>query len=499
MSSSRASADRLYAALRQHLEPTGIASRAASSTSSELWMAAALSGGQIGPDLLESSPDVVAEQVVSHRLERLITGLILSLDDEFTGAVGAIHIRPLRSALHAAFTLPLGNGGLIVIDDATYDLTHSAAMLMMASWGRGDPTSPDGTPPPLPFNDAVRVLRAEIGSMRWNGALWQPVQVVLSEAGRGTAAVLSDWAVCFIIAHEIGHLALGHFDRNSEASYVRTRLEEHAADVFAARALLSHVFASHPDPAPHRVDLTAVVRTAIRLALGIVHVVSTTYLVAGDDHPPVTSRLAEISDAVMPGLSTQVAERPIEQLFEAMDNLVLATVPPLSAIVADRPALALAAAFTEAEVAELDSLDRSEAMFHSGLPNLLYALGDAVLGESERSFPQAVLDAAKRADEINCTDRDIGPLPAASWVRFAVGRWWLREEIVDSRPRAEVSAALSPPSATRELLGIALAALLVYAQHGEDADGVALTESGLIAEVRRWRGQAPTGAAPSSL
>lgn len=178
MSSGRATADRLYAALKLQLAPAGMAGRAASATSSELWVAAALLGGHIGPELLDAAPETVAEQVVEHRLERLFLGLWLSLDDELTATVGTIHVRPLRSAVHAAFTLPLDNGGLIVMDDAAYDLTHTAATVMMASWGSPDAAVPGGAPPPVPFNDAVRVLRAELGSMRWNGALWQPVRVL---------------------------------------------------------------------------------------------------------------------------------------------------------------------------------------------------------------------------------------------------------------------------------------------------------------------------------
>jgi hypothetical protein len=54
-----ATADRLYAAIKEQLEPAGIAGRAASATSSELWVGALLSG-QIVPELLESAPETVA-------------------------------------------------------------------------------------------------------------------------------------------------------------------------------------------------------------------------------------------------------------------------------------------------------------------------------------------------------------------------------------------------------------------------------------------------------
>jgi hypothetical protein len=190
----------------------------------------------------------------------------------------------------------------------------------------------------------------------------------------------------------------------------------------------------------------------------------------------------------MPGLATQPAERPAELLFHAMDNLVLATDTPLSAIVAAQPGLDFAAPFTAAELTQLDRLDRTEGLFHTGLPTLLYALGEAVLGDDRTPFPRGVIEAAERADAINCEDRDV-------------------------RPDDEATAALDPPPATRfcdwagwmedacpeEMLGIALAGLLAYAQHGQNADGVAMTESGLLIEVRRWREAPADGAGASTV
>lgn len=179
----------------------------------------------------------------------------------------------------------------------------------------------------------------------------------------------------------------------------------------------------------------------------------------------------------MPGLATQPAERPAGRRGVSFR-------PPggqlSSGLDTAQSGLDFAAPFTAAELTKLDRLDRTERLFHTGLPTLLYALGEAVLGDDRTPFPRRVIEAAERADAINCEDRDVRSIPTESWVRCAVGRWWLLEQLIGSRPDDEASAALDPPSATRfcdwagwmedacpeEILGIALAGLLAYAQHG---------------------------------
>lgn len=501
MSSSAADADRFYASLRAALEPAG-PERVGSETSAELWMHAALLGTAPPEPAGEHNAETLAERVARGRLERYMQDVAPFLGDHGDVLLGDVHVRPMRSGLYAAFTLPLTSGGLIVVDDATHDLRHSAATLMMAAWGPPPEQARGGEARSLPLYDCVRLLRLELGALRWGGKLWQPIDVRLPEADRGTAATLSRWALQFILAHEVGHLALGHVASGGSSVPRRTASEELAADAFAARALRRMVRAGHPDADEVHAELDALVRVAIRLALGVVHAVSTTYLVTGDDHPPTADRMASLATGEMRVLAPQPLERPAEILFQGVESAALSSDVSLEALVAAQPNLSFAAPYPPEAFARMQELDELELITWAPLPTLLSVLGDAVAGAVGEAPPPAVLAAARRADDMNVAEGDTEPVPADAWVRFAVGRWWLFGDLLARRSSDEVASTLRPPPATRftdwatwldaicppDLLAAALAALLVYVQYGPAADGRAMRDSGLLDEVARWLG-----------
>jgi len=443
----------------------------------------------------------LAEHVARGRLDLYLREVVpfldlgnLRLDD--------IHVRPMRSGLHAAFTLPLASGGLIVVDDAVHDLTHSASTLMMAGWGPAPEDAPTGGARSLPFFDCVRLLRLQLGALRWTGEVWQPVDVRLPEHDRGTAAVLSTWAVQFVLAHEVGHLALGHVPSGDSTLPRRTATEEHAADAFAARALRRMVRAGHPEPGEVHVELDALVRVAIRLALGVVHEVSTTYLVTGDDHPSTAARMAALAAGEMHDVPPQPLEQPAEVLFQGVTAATFTSAPPILDLVEAQPAMSFAMAYSPEALARIDELDRLELITRSPLPTLLQHLGSAVVDTVGDEPPETVFAAARRADEISLADGATGPTPADTWVRRAAGRFWLFDDLLGRLEPEQAEATLRPPPAARfsdwalrvdaacppELLAAALAALLVYVQHGPDADGHAMRDAGLLDEVKGWLG-----------
>ncbi len=174
-----------------------------------------------------------AEALVRYRLEHLAREVLPAARSCGVDRPVEIHVRPLRSRLHAALTLPAGDGALIVIDDAVHDLTMSFARWLTACWAPPHVT-PGVARPPVALYDAVRVVRAELGAVRWNGALWQPVVPTLPDESRMFAAMLGELAMKFVLAHEIGHIALGHLDRG-EHDDAGNRARELQADAYAAR------------------------------------------------------------------------------------------------------------------------------------------------------------------------------------------------------------------------------------------------------------------------
>jgi hypothetical protein len=171
--------------------------RAPSLDSSQQWLAAMYNSGLDTSE--EGQPNSVedsAEALVRGRLELMTREMLPAIDRVHPGSDQVLYLRPMRSRLHAAMTFATNDGGLILVDDAVHDLTISVARWITASWGlRSDGPSSEVVPPAVPLYDAVRVFRAELGSVRWNGSLWQPVIAEHTVEAHSLAALLGELAV----------------------------------------------------------------------------------------------------------------------------------------------------------------------------------------------------------------------------------------------------------------------------------------------------------------
>lgn len=476
--------------------------RAPSMESEQRWLASALSSALLPTARMEHGPkaEQAAEGVVRHRLELMVEEVLPAVRRCGGGSDGSLHIRPLRSRLYAALTLPAGEDAVIVVDDAVHDLTMSVARWITASWASPS-EPPNEAPPAVELYDAVRVVRTELGSVRWNGALWQPVVVEFSDESRWFAAMLGELALKFVLAHEIGHIALGHLDRDRHDG-TDALVREQQADAFATRVLRMHIDDTAGGQAGAG-EVDGIARAAISVALGVLDAVTSTFLVRGDEHPPADERFAAVCEACGLG-SEQAVERPGQMFFEHLDGLVIAGIPPLVEIVEQSTAMRFARPYDAAERRELDSIDRIEGLFHTPLPALLDALADLALLDGGLRPPSEVLAAARRAEQFNVGERT-GPVPPDTWIRLAAGRWWLLDRLLGDRDPAAIDATLRPAPGTRfcdwarwverdcpeDHRGVVLAALHVYATAGPQPEGTALHESRLPEAVSGWLADAP--------
>jgi len=398
--------------------------------------------------------------------------------------------------------MPAGADAVIVVDDAVHDLTMSVARWITASWASPSEPSPRAAPPAVELYDAVRVVRAELGSVRWNGALWQPVIVALPDESRWFAAMLGELALKFVLAHEIGHIALGHLDRDHHdgpGGFAR----EQEADAFAARVLRMHI--SDTAGGQARADeINGITRSAISVAFGVLDAVTSTFLVRGDEHPPADERFAAACEGC--GLDSDQAaiERPGRMFFEHLDGLAIGGVPALVEIVEQSIGMRFARPYDVAERRALDSIDRIEGLFHTPLPALLDVLAALALPDGDLNPPSEVLAAARRAEQLNAGD-GTGPVAPDIWIRLAAGRWWLLDRLLADRDPAVIDATLRPAPGTRfcdwarwverdcpeDQRGVVLAALHVYATAGPQPEGTALYEARLPEAVSAWLADAP--------
>jgi Zn-dependent peptidase ImmA (M78 family) len=495
-------ADALYARLRADLRVEG-AERAVSIASSAEWIEGSVAAGFPAADhdaLRRSlgSPDwgeQAAEEMIQTRLEDWLEDLLPALKSVAgrTGEGLEIRVRPLRSGLHAAFTLNLPGGALIVVDDATHDLTYSLIRLMLGTWaeprGAGDPEGEHrGAVVRMP--EAVRVARAELGSARWNGSLWQPVRVELHEGSWRLASLVANLASQFILAHEVGHAIL-HRDQPSDPAAAPSAHagdeREHAADVFALRTLLARLAHDGIDADP---EARALVAVAARSALEVIGLITETYMVAAAGHPDVERRFEVAIERC--GLEQGAPlEAVADHFFGAMRNMATSHQRPLRTVVEQADGLSFALAYEEDQLEELERLDRIEGLLASSLPSLLKALGEAALADRAEP-PPPVLAAAARADQLSRAEGNAG-VATSDWILFAAGQVWLFD-LLESLGPEESQATLSPSPGTRfcdwahdaeaqapePLRAIVLATLLIFVSDGTEAAGPALKRSGLL-------------------
>ena len=471
----------------------------------------------------DAEAERVAHGWMRQRLEQHLTALLPALQ-QVAGAAGndlRLHVRPLRSRLTSAFTLPTGGDTLILFDDAVHDLIYSLTRLMVATWPSPRVGTADRDPrrPALvPMPDAVRIARAELGSMRWHGALWEPIRVALPPDDARLASLVAQLAVQFVLAHEVGHGVLHHRRATPIAAH-DSPTRERAADRFAVQTLRTMLHSGQPDSrnrstqgrpdaADAREDneqraLDDLLRLAVRSAVEILGLVDHVRLVRpASSHPRPVERLqAALADGqLLPSpRAPHRLERYADHFFGALHEMTTDSRLLLPAVVAHLPALSLARDYSDDDLAELSALDAAETMLHAPLPSLLDVLADLLLPVNG-SPPLPVQAACARADILLGRDPHRRPLGTTAWLRQAAGYLWLVDVLLGDRPEADVTAALQPTEATRfvdwapwleaavpaDYLLPAMAALAVLRDHGLDAPGPELTDSGLLTAVRCW-------------
>jgi hypothetical protein len=240
-------------------------------------------------------------------------------------------------------------------------------------------------------------------------------------------------------------------------------------------------------------------RLAIRTALEAMSLAANAFLVVGDEHPPTRFRFEQACRSAVFDVDLP-PEDAVAKFVRILEEAALPTAPSLTAAVLAAPTLSFAYSYSQSDLEELDRLDRLEALFHAPLPGLLHLIGNHLLGPRPWDAPHRVLEAARRAEDLNLQDDDTEPLDPSDWIAIAAGRWWLFDSLLAARSEDEIEAALDPPPATRfcdwapwieadsppDLTRPALAALYLYARHGRDIDDGKITASGLDKAVGAW-------------
>lgn len=505
--------EQTYAAIRLALEGAGI-DRSSSANNSLEWIRERVPDENINSRPLENLTsgagqggvsEAQAEELLRFRIEsdcRAILPSVTAIAPSSTANV-LLHLRPVRGRLHAAFSTQFGTDALVVVDDAINDLTMSLAKWMMGAWGspREPESERDGPPgPPLPLADAVRCARIELGSMRWNGALWQPIRLDLPLAGWSFAELVATFARRFVLAHELAHISLGHTGGNESVATGDAHgdpQKELQADAFAARVMIDAMRRDGLD-ASNDDQAGGVACLAIRCALETIALTDDAFLVRSESHPSVAERrLVAFGEVGLP--SSHGLEAPADYFFTAMSSTSTSTDLPMSSIVAAFDELSFAMEYSDETLAELDRIDHVEALFHVPLQSLLSGLGAIILeGEVDRLTP-AVKIASERANALVQGEGGAAGLPASEWMRLAAGHFWLNEILLAECDADQLSETLSPPGGRRfcdwavwvddacpeGTVGVVLAVLSIYARNGVDAGGDVLLQSGLLEAVAR--------------
>ncbi len=410
-----------------------------------------------------------------------------------------IHVRPLRSRLHSALTIPVNReDALILVDDAVIDLIGDLVRLMAATWPASDFDSDD--PPLLSLPDAVRVARVAVGSIRWNGALWQPIQIDLSPNREEFASVVSTLAILFVLAHEMGHAEL-HLPSATAVVPHDDPAREGEADTFAYRTLHTHLTATGGsffgyEPA----TVTDLVLLGARCALEILGLADRARMVRpGRTHHVPLERVSALQVADKGGRMDSPMQAWVTRFFAAIAAPVRVNAMPLSRIVASTPQLAFAKTYDADVLAELDEIDAAETVLHAPMLTLLHSLSDAIPLDMSK-VPHEVARAAANADRTFASAAGQQSVGTDAWIRSAAGYIWLVDVLLGGRTQREATETLHPAPATRfadwalwladscppSLEMTTMAALAILRDEGPDAVAKELTQSKLVDEVRHW-------------
>jgi hypothetical protein len=437
------------------------------------------------------------ESFVRRRLEVLVRHLLPSLDAVAGPAAEhtKLHLRVIYARIpNMVVTQSCGQQGddyehvLVVVDNELHNLAYQAARYFSALLhSRGTPTA-------LSPVSAIRLLRGEIGAMRWLGGLMLVVDVALTEKQDQLAFALAAAAQRFILAHEVGHAIL-HQDAPAARSSGRQR--EHEADVFAARAVLEDATQRSGDSG---VEFAHV---GIRMGLGILQFVEdVNYIRPAESHPAARERFLRVArdlplDKVQGFLSGEV-----DSFLTGLKEMRFPIAHPYaSGLVAQEPLLSfsppldgLLTAGDEVGAKVFDHIEISECFLRERFILLLSGL---VLGSgidisavyNQRTVRAAAAEAERFAS--------IGEsYPTKVWIDAAIGHLMMTKLLSMPDPIKQTES-LRPAAGTRfvnwaqwvDACNWQLRMLLLGALRGYVHDTIvipALVRSGLVQEVDEW-------------
>lgn len=452
--------------------------------------------------------EATALDLATRRLEILARELVDHHPAFATSGPDQFSIVPMRSGLYAAFTVDTVDGPVVVVDDSLFDLTDMLADLLLGTLTRQHLTSLDDqgnehSATMLTEPEAARLFRAALGSMRWNGSLWQPVVVTLPSDVRYFARVVSHTAAAFVLAHELSHcIERGRVPDKatvgSESAMLAARTahddtcREFAADRQALEAIRSW---------GRSTDVTEdVLRAAVRVAFAVMAHVEAVHVVAPTaTHPPTEQRICRLLGPPE-AIATDTIEWSLGSVLRRLPHWSIRSSGTIRELVTNHLSLRWAAPYSADELGELDTIDGAEEVLGWRLPDLLHMIGYDTAPRHDPA-PRPVVEAAKAAREQLKVDADDGPQDApsvAAIISVAVGRHLLWRSL-EALPAAERAATMQPAPGTRfvewalwverdcpddEVLPI-LAALAAYRDFGEQADGLP-QGVGLIEAVADW-------------
>ncbi|PPK65568.1 peptidase M48-like protein [Actinokineospora auranticolor] len=252
-------AEELYSALKEGLEPPGtvggdevaareLGRRVEANLLSKVWSSAEWGLPEGARDITFTFEEPVA-QSMQQGLWDSVLEFIEAADVEPLTERTIVRTLDLRSA--DAFATSAGDEHLIVVNSTFHDVVYNFAKL--AAIG-SDPRPADGVADPTwrrgpsgaRYDVIGRLLRLMLGLLRWNGEFTLAVRVSCPLDLTRAAAQLTEFIQASVLAHEAGHIALGHLRTSTRGLHVGgheaplvdlDHTLEYAADVYGVTVL----------------------------------------------------------------------------------------------------------------------------------------------------------------------------------------------------------------------------------------------------------------------
>lgn len=274
------------------------------------WHAPRLQDGRLDLSFHDANPQQQTWETPAERLDRcwkwVLQRAAIHLDSSPIHTIPIV--QELRTRRLEASSLVASDGPLVLLDSAVHDISLLHISLVLSSCELPI-SSVDGLAVPAPALEprrAARLARANHGYLRAVEKVGLIFGFRLPEPLLTVSFEIVEVIEAFILAHEYGHVVLGHLDsyRGTEKAFFGP-LEveqfhhgwEHelAADIFGSKLLLLEETNA---PVPH--DHFFIRLCAIRLALFVLdQVANDRYLARPSTHPPADERYQRILDEVL--------------------------------------------------------------------------------------------------------------------------------------------------------------------------------------------------------